>query len=217
MYSKHLFDFLPSDDKAAITHTSSHTTPFSHTSTVHMLTLVLYDPCIKIRGMAASTLAVMLDDCPLARWAGPLDGVAVGGRTAPRRPSAFGTQSERYGKILRALHTGMLHAIRHEQHHTVTAQILKCITVLVSNTPYQHLQATSRALLVPIVVHLITHLLHQPSSYATTPTPTPTPSSTSLTPPKHDLRHAVFTCLAAICDTHQPVPELSAYLQGNAG
>jgi hypothetical protein len=91
---------------------------------------------------------------------------------------AFTSLSVRFADTLRGLHVGLLDGLKKENQPTVLTQILKTVAVLVVNTPYATMQQTASAinnggggatneggLLVPIVDHLLTHMLHEASSY----------------------------------------------------
>lgn len=170
--------------------------------------------------------------------------------SSPAESGAFTSLSVRFADTLRALHAGLLEGLRKESHPSVMTQLLKTVSVLVVHTPYQTMHQTATAaaasgtsatnpndgLLAPIVDHLLTHMLHEPSSYHTVhsdpPVVTPTPpsrtirssvaiggSSSGLHAPAQassiksaDLRHAIFSCLASIFDTTSVIAELRACL-----
>lgn len=153
----------------------------------------------------------------------------------------FTSLSVRFGDALRGLHIGLLECLKRETIPSVLTQTLKTISVLVLNTPYQTMQQTNtngtvngqqqEGLLVPIVDHLLTHMLHEASSYvssssssSSSQTPSsklrtsraplnPTLPSVSPVGSKSDLRHAIFSCLATIFDTTAVITELRPFLK----
>jgi hypothetical protein len=281
LFYQHWTPFMPSDATSALS-----ARPFSGAS---LITVLLHDPAPKVRTLAATTLAAMLDGSPLAKWVGPLDATLskrsrnlrntpgnskTSGDTSPSRStstsivspkkgqkgvasnkaaakrsstsandggivstksssntstnSTFTSLSARYAEMVRGLHAGLLEAMSREHNGATLSQILKCIGVLVANTPYQHMAPRAPGLLIPIVTHLVTHLLREPTAVASDVVSALPSSSSSgsggssgiantidgvATPA--DIRHAVFTCLAAIFEAPTAICRLSKFLRGD--
>ncbi|KAM7531528.1 hypothetical protein LguiB_034938 [Lonicera macranthoides] len=93
---------------------------------------LLFDPYLKARIAAASTLATMLD--------GP---ASVFLQVAEYRQSSkcgsFTALSSSLGQILMQLHRGILYLIKHETHSGLLASYFKILMLLMSSTPYSRM------------------------------------------------------------------------------
>jgi Domain of unknown function (DUF4042)/HEAT repeat len=180
------------------------------TTRPNILQLILTDPSDRVRHASAVALTAILEGSPLQQWASTFGKVSTS--NTRRSKQAFTSMSARYASILYALHVGLLKALQSEQAACVSfaarAQILSCLTVMVSRTPYNflrtHTTARSRGhssgqlpFVAPIVVYLCRTFLRVGTGKIA----------------GQRARHAVFAALAALFGTADPIPELEALLQ----
>uniref|UniRef100_A0A7I4FN34 DUF4042 domain-containing protein n=1 Tax=Physcomitrium patens TaxID=3218 RepID=A0A7I4FN34_PHYPA len=106
-----------------------------------LLTTLLFDPIVKARVAAATTISVMLE--------GPVRAflhVAEYRELAQKIP--FTTLSSTLGQIVIQLHTGLVHVVSNEKHSGTLVAALKALSLLVTAAPYNRLPS----LLLPNVV-----------------------------------------------------------------
>ncbi|KAL5221950.1 hypothetical protein ABZP36_026663 [Zizania latifolia] len=94
-----------------------------------LMTCLIFDPIIKVRVEAASTIAAMLEGHALVL-------TQVAEYKESSRRGSFTTLSCSLGQIVMQLHTGMLYLIQRETQSTLLAVLFKVLTVLISVTPY---------------------------------------------------------------------------------
>ncbi|CAI9786720.1 unnamed protein product [Fraxinus pennsylvanica] len=99
-----------------------------------LMSCLLYDPSLKVRIAAASTIMAMLD--------GP---ASVFLQVAEFRESSkcgsFTALSSSLGHILMQLHSGTLYLIKHEMHSRLLALSFRILMLLISSTPYSRMSA----------------------------------------------------------------------------
>ncbi|KAI3924539.1 hypothetical protein MKX01_037979 [Papaver californicum] len=95
----------------------------------NLITCLLFDPVIKTRIMAASTLATMLDGVSSFF-------LQVAEYKESTKRGSYTALSSSLGQILMQLHTGILHMVQHETHSGLLASSLKVLMLLISATPY---------------------------------------------------------------------------------
>ncbi|GMP35299.1 hypothetical protein CsSME_00007790 [Camellia sinensis var. sinensis] len=93
-----------------------------------LMTCLLFDPYLKARIAAASTLVAMLD--------GP---ASVAELKESTKCGSFTALSSSLGQILMQLHTGILYLIQHETHGGLLASLFKILMLLISSTPYSRM------------------------------------------------------------------------------
>ncbi|KAI3888557.1 hypothetical protein MKX03_001320 [Papaver bracteatum] len=110
----------------------------------NLMTCLLFDPVIKTRITAASTLATMLNGVSSFFLQ-----VAEYKETAKR--GSYTALSSSLGQILMQLHTGVLHMVQHETHSGLLASSFKVLMLLIAATPYARMPGD----LLPSVVSCV--------------------------------------------------------------
>ncbi|KAL3830375.1 hypothetical protein ACJIZ3_019177 [Penstemon smallii] len=97
-----------------------------------LMSCLLFDPYLKVRIAAGSTIMAMLD--------GPASvSLQVAEFRGPSKCGSFTSLSSSLGHILMQLHTGTLYLIKHETHSRLLALSFKILTLLTSSTPYSRM------------------------------------------------------------------------------
>ncbi|THG16207.1 hypothetical protein TEA_002769 [Camellia sinensis var. sinensis] len=97
-----------------------------------LMTCLLFDPYLKARIAAASTLVAMLDG-PASVF------LQVAELKESTKCGSFTALSSSLGQILMQLHTGILYLIQHETHGGLLASLFKILMLLISSTPYSRM------------------------------------------------------------------------------
>ncbi|CAL5376044.1 unnamed protein product [Camellia sinensis] len=97
-----------------------------------LMTCLLFDPYLKARIAAASTLVAMLDG-PASVF------LQVAELKESTKCGSFTALSSSLGQILMQLHTGILYLIQHETHGGLLALLFKILMLLISSTPYSRM------------------------------------------------------------------------------
>ncbi|OAY78821.1 HEAT repeat-containing protein 6 [Ananas comosus] len=113
-----------------------------------LMTSLIFDPVMKIRIEAASTIAAMVEGHAVV-----LSQVAEYKETS--KCGSFTTLSSSLGQILMQLHTGILYLIRHETHSGLLAGLFKMLILVISATPYARMP---RELLPTVLQSLCTRI-----------------------------------------------------------
>ncbi|XP_058084805.1 uncharacterized protein LOC131232528 isoform X2 [Magnolia sinica] len=152
-----------------------------------LMTCLLFDPILKTRIAAASTLAAMLD--------GPSSvflQVAEYKESTKRGP--FTTLSSSLGEILMQLHTGLLHLIHHETHSGLLASSFKVLMLLIAATPYARMPGE----LLPAVISTVQMRILEDLSFKTE---------------QSSLLATALSCLVAALSTSPPSTRVAEMLQ----
>ncbi|KAL8459743.1 hypothetical protein ACS0TY_037015 [Phlomoides rotata] len=97
-----------------------------------LMSCLLFDPSLKVRTAAASTVMTMLD--------GPASiSLQVAEYREHSKCGSFTSLSSSLGHILMQLHLGTLYLIKHETNTRLLALIFKILVLLVSSTPYSRM------------------------------------------------------------------------------
>lgn len=96
-----------------------------------LLTLVMHDPLSHSRCAAIQVINTIFDG------SGPL--LAAADDKIPSSLHAFKAFSQTLGGIIKEVHCRLLQALKAERYSVTIVQILKCLTTIVTNCPYQQL------------------------------------------------------------------------------
>ncbi|KXZ56713.1 hypothetical protein GPECTOR_1g642 [Gonium pectorale] len=164
--------------------------------TPHLLTVLLHDPLIKVRSLAASTIAVLLDG-PAQR---SILAVAEAKSMTARPPvRGFLTLSLSLGQLLLAAHTGLLHSVATEASGLVLPGVLRALVVLITSSPYERLPPE----LLPETIKVLR------SRWAALSVASNAAAAGELAP----IQAAYLACIAECFATKQPIAGLALYLQ----
>uniref|UniRef100_A0A0E0EHY5 DUF4042 domain-containing protein n=1 Tax=Oryza meridionalis TaxID=40149 RepID=A0A0E0EHY5_9ORYZ len=119
-----------------------------------LMTCLIFDPIIKVRIEAASTIASMLEGQALVL-------TQVAEYKESSRRGSFTTLSSSLGQILMQLHTGMLYLIQRETQTTLLAALFKVLILLISVTPYARMP---KQLLPTVITDMRRRLLDRHSN-----------------------------------------------------
>ncbi|GFR41288.1 hypothetical protein Agub_g1803, partial [Astrephomene gubernaculifera] len=166
--------------------------------TPHLLTVLLYDPLAKVRALAASTLACLLDG-PAQR---AILAVAEARSMTPRTPlRGFLTLSLSLGQLLLGAHAGLLAAAAREGSAGVLPGVLRALVVLLAASPAERLPPE----LLPETIKVL-RLRWAALSAA------PSAAATAAAPELAAIHAAYLACIAECFATKQPIAGLAAYL-----
>lgn len=151
-----------------------------------LMTCLLFDPVLKTRIAAATTLATMLEG-PSSVF------LQVAEYKESAKSGSFTTLSSALGQILMQLHAGLLHLVLNESHSGLLMTIFKALSLLISAAPFNRLPQD----LLPNVIssvekkakELLTSFLDQSNIVA-----------------------ASVSCLGATLNTTPPSPQVAAML-----
>ncbi|CAA2966828.1 HEAT repeat-containing 6 isoform X1 [Olea europaea subsp. europaea] len=99
-----------------------------------LMSCLLFDPSLKVRIAAASTVMAMLDG-PASVF------LQVAEFRESSRCGSFTALSSSLGHILMQLHSGTLYLIKHETHNRLLALSFRILMLLISSTPYSRMSA----------------------------------------------------------------------------
>uniref|UniRef100_A0A0E0AQW7 DUF4042 domain-containing protein n=1 Tax=Oryza glumipatula TaxID=40148 RepID=A0A0E0AQW7_9ORYZ len=119
-----------------------------------LMTCLIFDPIIKVRIEAASTIASMLEGQALVL-------TQVAEYKESSRRGSFTTLSSSLGQILMQLHTGMLYLIQRETQTTLLSALFKVLILLISVTPYARMP---KQLLPTVITDMRRRLLDRHSN-----------------------------------------------------
>ncbi|KAL7221934.1 hypothetical protein ACSBR1_023804 [Camellia fascicularis] len=97
-----------------------------------LMTCLLFDPYLKARIAAASTVVAMLDG-PASVF------LQVAELKESTKCGSFTALSSSLGQMLMQLHIGILYLIQHETHGGLLASLFKILMLLISSTPYSRM------------------------------------------------------------------------------
>ncbi|KAK9145952.1 hypothetical protein Sjap_005855 [Stephania japonica] len=152
-----------------------------------LMTCLLFDPILKARVAAASTLASMLG--------GPSSvflRVAEFNESNKRVP--FTSLSSSLGQMLMQIHTGILYLIQHEAHYGMLAPMFRSLMLLISATPYARMP---QELLPSVILSVSSRMMKGIPSRAD----------------QNGLLAICFNCLGAAFSTSPPSSQVQAMLQ----
>lgn len=144
LFYEYWFNLLPPNTAHAIART-----PFSGP---HIISVLLFDPLPKVRCVAVTTLSALIAGSPLSKWVLPSS--ASQSKVSSKQP-AFTSLSARTNDVVAALHSGLLQALMREKDESVVVLLLKCMSVLVSNTPYSQIVFPLQGLVFPLVEYAL--------------------------------------------------------------
>lgn len=162
-----------------------------------LVTMLLYDPLPKVRGHAASTIAVLLEGAAQRAFLAVAEAKAVSAQRAPVR--GFVTLSLSLGLLVTGLHAGVLAAVAREHSVAVLGGVLRALCVMLSAVPYERLPPE----LLPDVVKAVR--ARRAALSAAPPAVHPLELA--------QVHTAALACLAEAFSTKAPMPGLAAYLQ----
>ncbi|KAL3743793.1 hypothetical protein ACJRO7_018975 [Eucalyptus globulus] len=97
-----------------------------------LMTCLLFDPYLKVRIAATTTLAVVLD--------GPSSAfMQIAEYRDSSKLGSFTSLSSSLGEILMQLHRGIIHLIMRETHSGLLGSLFKILMLLISSTPYMRM------------------------------------------------------------------------------
>ncbi|PNH12673.1 HEAT repeat-containing protein 6 [Tetrabaena socialis] len=185
--------------------------------TPHLLTVLLYDPLIKVRALAAATIASLLDGTAQRT----ILAVAEARSTTSRAPvRGFLTLSLSLGQLLLGAHAGLLHAVAHEGSALVLPGVLRALVVLMSATPYERLPPELLPEILTVRLGVCAgagdgeRVLRARWAALSDGAAASGPTSAAELGPIHA---AYLACLAECFSTKQPSAGLAAHLQGPEG
>ncbi|GLC35771.1 hypothetical protein PLESTB_000492500 [Pleodorina starrii] len=180
--------------------------------TPHLITVLLYDPLIKVRLLAAATISSLLDGPAQRSILAVAEAKSMSGRAGPVR--GFLTLSLSLGQLLLAAHAGLLQAVAAEASGLVLPGVLRALVVLMAASPYERLppELLPEALKVlrmrwAALTGAVT--ASAPASHATTATTATTAAAAGELAP---IQAAYLACLAECFSTKHPIPGLAAFL-----
>ncbi|CAK9259601.1 unnamed protein product [Sphagnum jensenii] len=151
-----------------------------------LLTVLLFDPIVKARVAAASTIAMMLE--------GPVRAfLQVAEHREFARSGPFTSLSGSLGQTVVQLHTGLLHIVSNEKHGGILAAALRALSLLVAAAPYGRLPME----LLPNVVLCVNKRMHDLLSLSFDPSNT---------------MNIAINCLGASLNASPASPQIAAIL-----
>ncbi|CAK9199437.1 unnamed protein product [Sphagnum troendelagicum] len=151
-----------------------------------LLTVLLFDPIVKARVAAASTIAMMLE--------GPVRAfLQVAEHREFARSGPFTSLSGSLGQTVVQLHTGLLHIVSNEKHGGILAAALRALSLLVAAAPYGRLPME----LLPNVVLSVNKRMHDLLSLSFDPSNT---------------MNLAINCLGASLNASPASPQIAAIL-----
>ncbi|KAK9122449.1 hypothetical protein Syun_020066 [Stephania yunnanensis] len=152
-----------------------------------LLTCLLFDPILKARVAAASTLASMLGG-PSSVF------LRVAEFNESNRRGPFTSLSSSLGQMLMQLHTGILYLIQREAHYGMLVPLFRSLVLLISATPYARMPQE----LLPSVISSVSSRMMKGF-----------PSRAD----QNGLLAICFNCLGAAFSTSPPSSQVQAMLQ----
>ncbi|XP_030454052.1 uncharacterized protein LOC115675496 isoform X1 [Syzygium oleosum] len=153
-----------------------------------LMTCLLFDPYLKVRIAAATTLAVLLD--------GPSSAfMQIAEYRDPSKLGSFTSLSSSLGEILMQLHRGIIHLIMRETHSGLLGSLFKILMLLISSTPYMRM----RRELLPTVIESLQARIEEDFSSKMDQT---------------SLLAATISCLTAALSTSSPSVPVQEMLTG---